>query len=334
MFLVIALVVIIASAFVGQNGFFARLLGVFAVLFGATIIVTGMLRLVPGDPVDLILGDQAPQAARIKLAKNLGLIDEEEKPVGFIQQYDQFIIKSAKGELVSYRTGDSVFKTIQERLPYTALLAFASMLIAIFLGPPLGVLASLRRGSWADFLASFLALIGISIPRFWLAPLFILLFAITLHLLPVSGADNGLYSLILPSTSLGLGLAAILARLTRASMLEVLGEDYIRSARAKGLTERVVFWKHALRNALIPVITVVGLQLGALLAGTVVVEKIFNWPGLGLLLLESIQKLDMPLVQSIVLVIAFSYVVINLLTDLAYEKIDPRLRVHVEDSQR
>lgn len=344
--MLLALGSVLLSARLGQEGFSRRSLSVIAVLFGATLIVSGMLRLVPGDPIENILGDQAPQDARDALARDLGLVDENGEEIGFVAQYGRFlrgVFASAAltvtpeaweegaravlpDELSSYRTRRPVRELIGARLPYTVWLALAGMLLALLLGPALGVLAAWKKGSAVDGAAMLFALLGVAVPRFWLGPLLLLTFAIGLRWLPVSGADDGFASVVLPALSLGTALAAVLARLTRASLLEVLAEDYVRTARAKGLEERVVVFKHALRNALIPVITIVGLQFGALLAGAVVTEKVFTWPGIGLLLLESIRKLDVPVVQGTVLLIAFTYVMVNLLADLTYRVVDPRLR--------
>lgn len=294
-------------------------------MLGATIIVSGSMRLVPGDVIDHILGDQAQATSKERLAKDLGLMNQDGEKIGFVEQYGNFVSSLAQLEIKSFISRRNALDVVAERLPYTMLLALCAMVIAIMIGPLCGVLASLFHNRWPDQLFSIFALVGISVPSFFLGPLLLLLFAIKLQLLPISGADDGVMSLILPSTAMGMALAAMLARMSRASMLEVLSEDFIRTARAKGLSSSVVFFKHGLRNALIPVVTLVGLQFGAVLAGAVVTEKIFNWPGIGLLLLESIQKLDMPQVQVCVLVIAFMYAVINLLTDILYGFIDPRI---------
>lgn len=346
----VAVAAILVSAFVGQEGFFRRTLSVVAVLFGATLVVSGMLRLVPGDPIESILGDQAPQEARAALAKELGLQDDNGDEVGFVAQYGRFVrgvfasgvIAALPDSLAedarvvlpdepkSFRTRRPVRELIAERLPSTMFLASAAMIIACLLGPLLGLLAASRRATFVDGAAMVFAVLGVALPRPWLGPLLILTFAIGLRWFPVSGDDEGLRSVVLPAVSLGTALAAVLARLTRASLLEVLSEDYVRTARAKGLEERVVLFKHALRNALIPVLTVIGLQFGAVLAGAVVTEKIFAWPGVGLLLLESIRRLDVPVVQGTVLTIALSYVLVNLATDLLYRVVDPRIRIGSE----
>ena len=323
----LALLAIFASTQINPSTWKGRFSSLLAVMLGATIIVSLGLRLVPGDPVDHILGDQALSPSRELLAKNLGLLNEDGKPLSFVEQYANFITSLAKNDLKSYVTRRNTLSTVLERLPYTAALALAAMLVALILGPFLGILASLYHHRWQDHLLSVFALIGISIPSFFLGPLLLLLFAITWELLPISGADNGFSSLILPAFSMGTALAAMLARMSRASMLEVLSEDYMRTAFAKGLPLYKIYWQHALRNALIPVTTLIGLQFGTILSGTIITEKIFNWPGIGLLLLESINQLDMPMVQTCVLLIAFIYAAMNLVTDYLYGVIDPRITI-------
>lgn len=320
-----ALGVIFATTVLTSATLKGRIASLLAVMLGATIIVSGALRLVPGDPVDHILGDQAQSSSRELLAQELGLHNKNGEPIGFVEQYANFLLSLSKNELKSFITRRNTVSTVLERLPYTLTLGSAAMLVALMLGPVLGIMASFFHHRWPDHLFSIFALIGISIPSFFLGPLLLLFFSLHLGLLPISGADNGVASLILPALSLGTALAAMLARMSRASMLEVLSEDFIRTAKAKGLANSVVFFKHALRNALIPVVTLVGLQFGAVLAGTVITEKIFNWPGIGLLLLDSIHQLDMPMVQTCVLLIALIYAVVNMLTDILYGLIDPRI---------
>ncbi|MBH1989178.1 MAG: ABC transporter permease [Myxococcaceae bacterium] len=305
----------------------SKLLSISWVLFGATFLVTLLLHVIPGNPVDSILGEQASESARQKLSYDLGLTSLEGHPLSIPEQYILFVRRVATNELKSFRTHEPVFDRIRARLPYTLILAFASMLIALTMGPFLGILAAWRKERWPDYAIRFLALLGLSLPKFFLAPLLLLAFSIYWPIFPISGASDGMASLLLPAFSLGLTMAAVQMRFTRASILEVSHQDYIRTARAKGLSEWSVYFKHALRNALIPIVTIVGLELGSLLAGAVVVEKIFGWPGIGLLLLESIQQLDVPMVQGTVLLIAFSYVLLNLLTDWVYALIDPRVRV-------
>jgi peptide/nickel transport system permease protein len=219
-----------------------------------------------------------------------------------------------------------VAELLLERLPATGLLAAVSLLVALLLALPLGILAAVRRDTPWDSSAMGFSMLGVSIPNFWLGPLLILVFSLWLGWFPVSGR-NGMASVVLPALTLGTGLAAVLSRMVRSSMLEVLGEDYIRTARAKGLPDHRVVLHHALRNALLPVITLLGLQLGALLAGAVITETVFSWPGIGLLTIEAIQSRDYPVVQACVLLISLCYVCVNLLTDLAYAQVDPRIRL-------
>lgn len=327
-----ALCIIVLSAKITATTVVGRIVSLIAVMLGTTLVVSGSMHLVPGDPVDHILGDQAIGTSKDLLRRELGLIDQDGRTLSFVEQYAQFLGAVATFEIKSFITRRNAFTVVAERLPYTIALASAAMVVALLLGPLLGIFASFFHLRWPDHALSFLALTGISVPSFFLGPLLLLFFAIKLQLLPISGADDGIMSVILPAIAMGTALAAMLARMSRASMLESLSEDYIRTAHAKGLAPHVVFVKHALRNALIPVTTVVGLQFGAVLAGSVVTEKIFNWPGIGLLLLESIQNLDLPLVQVCVLVIAFIYAVINMLTDMAYSFIDPRMIIGVKKS--
>lgn len=306
--------------------FLRRLPGILGVLLGASLLVSATLRLVPGDPVDLILGEEAHEVDRQKLTRDLGL--DRSFPV----QYGLFLKQLVTGELRSYRSDSMVFEMIAQALPHTVVLALLSVALSLSLGIALGIVAALNRrkgvrGQIIDFVALLFAYLGVAIPRIWLGPVLLLLFAVQNDLFPVGGADAGWRGLVLPVLSLGTAMAAMLARMTRACLLEVLGADYVRTARAKGLAERVVIGRHALRNALIPVITIAGLQMGGLLAGAVVTEKIFNWPGLGTLLLDSIQKMDFPVVQAVVLLIAGIYVLVNLTVDLLYGLTDPRVRL-------
>ena len=218
-----------------------------------------------------------------------------------------------------------MFESIGQALPQTLILSVFALLLSATLGLSLGIAAALNRGTWIDAAALFFASLGLATPRIWLGPMLLLLFAVQWDLFPVGG-NEGWRSLVLPVLSLGTAMAAMLARMTRSSLLEVLGMDYVRTARAKGLSERVVVGRHALRNALIPVITILGLQLGSLLAGAVVTEKLFNWPGIGTLLLKSIQTMDFPMVQGCILVIAGTYVLTNLMVDIVYELVDPRMK--------
>ncbi len=297
-----------------------RLLWTGPILLGVLTLVFFLIHLIPGDPVDLMLGEQALAADRTALREALGL----EQPVGV--QYVLYLGRTVTGDLgQSFQTRRPVVALIAERLPATMELMLGAMVIAVALALPLGILAALYHGRWLDQLASGIAVLGVAIPNFWLGPMLILLFAIQLDWLPVNERGT-LAHLVLPAITLGTALAALLSRMTRTALVETLGEDYIRTARAKGLSSWRVVTGHALRNALIPVVTVAGLQIGALLSGAIITESIFDWPGLGSLLLEGILQRDYPLVQGCVLVIAVSYVLVNLATDLVYGWIDPRIR--------
>lgn len=302
-----------------------RIISLIAVLLGATLVVTLSMRLIPGDVIDHILGDQAQIVSKERLALELGLIDKNGAKTSFTKQYVFFLKSLLTMDVKTFISRKNAILLVKERLHYTIILALAAIIIASLIGPVLGVIASIFHHRLPDKIASVLSLLGISMPNFCLGPLLLILFAIKLNILPIRGADDGIYSLILPATTMGLALAAMLSRMSRASMLEVLKEDYIRTAKAKGLNSLKVFFKHALRNAMIPVITLLGLQFGAVLAGAVITEKIFNWPGIGLLLIEAIYQLDLPLVQICVLSIALMYALVNLATDILYSLIDPRI---------
>lgn len=297
-----------------------RLLSAVPVVLGVAVMVFLLLHLVPGDPVELMLGDSARPADREALRQSLGL----DKPV-WAQFVDYFT------GLARFDLGESLFsrrpvsEVLLERLPATLELATAALLFAVLLALPLGVMAARHHNRPADTAAMSFSLLGVSIPNFWLGPLLILLFSLWLGLTPVSGRD-GAGSLILPTITLGTALAAVLARMVRSSLLEVLEEDFVRTARAKGLSRNAVLWRHALPNAWLPVLTLLGLQLGNLLGGAVITETVFSWPGLGSLLVESIQKRDYPVVQGCVLLVSLAYVLVNTLTDLVYVWIDPRIR--------
>ena len=300
--------------------FLRRLLLTIPVMFGVSTLVFLFIHLIPGDPVQVMLGESANAADVEALRHQLGL----NKPL--IEQYAHFLNGLLTADLgTSIFTGQPIFTTIMSRLPATVELTLASLSIALLIAIPLGVISARKQYSWLDNGATFIALLGISMPHFWLGPLLILFFSVQLNWLPVSGHGT-IWHLILPAITLGSALAAKLTRMTRSSVLEALHEDYITTSRAKGLRESVVLFKHALRNALIPVITVIGIQFGALLSGALITETIFAWPGIGRMAIEAIQKRDYPLVQGCVLVFAFGYVFANLLTDLAYAAADPRIR--------
>jgi peptide/nickel transport system permease protein len=303
------------------NYLIKRLCSAVFVLLGITTLVFLLIHLVPGDPVEVMLGETARMADREALRHALGL----DLPI--LQQWWQYLTGIAHFDLgTSLHSKRAVSQLLIERLPATAVLSIASMLIAIVIALPLGILAAVYKKSVWDKLAMVTAMLGVSIPNFVMGPLLILIFALWLGWFPVSGKE-GVASLILPSLTLGTALAAILSRMVRASMLEVLQEDYIRAARARGLTELHVLGLHALRNAALPVITILGMQFGALLAGAVITETIFAWPGIGQLMIESIQKRDYPIVQACVLLISVTYVLVNLLTDIVYTSLDPRVKL-------
>jgi len=297
-----------------------RFMGIVPVLFGVVLLTFLLVHSVPGDPVEVMLGESASSADRMQLRADLGL----DQPI--YVQFGVYINKLAHGDLgVSIHSKKPIVDLLAERLPATAKLALLALSFAIFIGLPLGVVAALKVNQWPDKLANFISLSISAMPHFWMGPMLMMVFALWLGLLPVSGMERG-FAIILPALTLGFGLAAILTRMTRASMLEVLHEDFVRTARAKGLAERSVILRHVLRAALLPIVTVLGLQLGSLLAGTVITETIFSWDGIGRLLVESIEKRDYPVTQACVLVVALVYVMVNLATDIIYIKIDPRVR--------
>jgi peptide/nickel transport system permease protein len=298
-----------------------RLLGALLVILGVVSIVFLLIHMIPGDPVEIMLGESATTADREALRAALGL----NLPIRV--QFQNYLIGLTQLDLgTSIHLRRPVSALLLERLPATGLLALVTLIITLMLALPLGIIAAVRRNTWWDTGAMSFSMLGVSIPNFWLGPVLILVFSLWLGWLPVSGR-SGLAAVILPSLTLATGLIAVLSRMVRSSMLEVLGEDYMRTARAKGLSPRRVILHHGLRNALLPVITMLGLQLGALLAGAVITETVFSWPGIGLLTIESIQSRDYPVVQACVLLISVTYVLVNLLTDLAYAWVDPRVRL-------
>jgi len=299
----------------------SRLITAVWVIFGLSSLVFFLIHWVPGDPVEVMLGESAAAADRAALRQALGL----DQPL--LQQWGTFLSGVVQLDLgSSLYERQPVLELLQARYGATVELAALAFLIALVIAVPMGVLAAARRGTRWDAGAMGFSLLGVSIPNFWLGPLLVMLFSVTLGWFPVSGRSGPL-SLVLPAVTLGTALAAILSRMVRSSLLEVLGEDYIRTARAKGLSRFRVLVRHGLRNAWLPVLTVLGMQLGALLGGAVVTETVFNWPGIGSLLVESIQRRDYPVVQGCVLVISLCYVVINLVTDFLYAWVDPRVRL-------
>ena len=298
-----------------------RLLLTIPVLFGVATLVFSLIHLVPGDPVQSMLGDSASPSDMANLRARLGL----DRPL--YVQYGSFLAGLAKGDLgVSLRTDQPVAAAIAERLPATFELASAAMILAVLVAIPLGILAAVRAGTRVDHLATTLSLVGISMPNFWLGPLLAIVFAVTLGWLPVAGRGT-LAHLVLPAITLGAPLAAVLTRMTRASVIEELRELYVIAARARGVSKARAVLKHAFRNSLIPIVTVLGLQIGAVLTGAVITETIFAWPGVGRLLIQSISFRDYPMVQGCILLIAITYVSMNLLTDVVYGLLDPRIRI-------
>ncbi len=294
----------------------------FLTVLGAVSLVFFIIHMIPGDPVENMLGEQALSVDKERIREALGL----NRPL--IEQYLVFLKNAAKGDLGEslYRKGTKVSELIAERFPNTFILAVSAMLVAISVSLIAGILSAIRRGTITDSLIMALSGFGISVPAFFLGPLLLLVFCRYLKWLPPPASAEGILSLVLPSVTLGFALAAFLSRLIRSQMLEVLSEDYIRTAYAKGLSKRVVILKHALSNILVVVITIAGMQFGSLLTGAIITERVFAWQGIGTLLIEAITKRDYPVVQGTIILVSFMYVVINLLTDIFYAVIDPRIR--------
>ncbi len=298
-----------------------RLIFSLFVLWGALTVVFLAVRAVPGDPAQMMLGPNATAEDVQDLREKLGL----NRPL--IVQYGVYLIQTLRLDLgESLRMAQPVASLVAERLPATGRLALTAIVVALLVAFPLGIAAAFRPGSWLDGVVSIVSLLGQSVPGFWVGIMFILIFARQLRLLPSSG-DDGWEHLILPSITVALPLVGVLTRLVRSGLLDVLDEDYIRTAHAKGLPARVVMWRHAVRNMLIPVVTVVGLQVGHLLGGAVITETVFAWPGVGLLLIDAITNRDYPLVQAAILLITAIFVTINFLVDLSYGALDPRIRL-------
>jgi ABC-type dipeptide/oligopeptide/nickel transport system permease component len=298
-----------------------RVLLAIPVLLGVATLVFSLIHLIPGDPVQAMLGDAASPESVVELRSRLGL----DRPL--YVQYAAFLKNAAHGDLgTSLRTNESVTAAIAARLPATFELALAAIFVAVAIAIPAGILAAVWADTSVDHLATTLALLGISMPTFWLGPLLAIVFSVTLGWLPVSGRGT-LAHLVLPAVTLGAPLAAVLTRMTRASLIDELRELYVTAARARGLSAARVVLRHAFRNSLIPIVTVLGLQVGAVLTGAVITETIFAWPGVGRLLIQSIGFRDYPLVQGCILLIAVTYVSVNLLTDMAYGFLDPRIRI-------
>jgi ABC-type dipeptide/oligopeptide/nickel transport system permease component len=297
-----------------------RLVLTVPVLLGVATLVFALIHLVPGDPAEAMLGESAPAADLADLRAKLGL----DEPL--LVQYGHFLRGLIQGDLgTSFRYNAPVTSEIGQRLGRTAQLALVAMAVSVVIAVPLGILGALYRGRAIDQAAMAVSLAGIAMPNFWLGPLLAIIFAVELGWLPVSGTGSWRH-LVLPALTLGAALAAIVARMTRASLVEELGELYVLAARARGVSRGRAVIRHALRNSLIPVVTILGLQLGAVLTGTIITETIFSWPGVGRLLIQAINFRDYPLVQGCILFIAVTYVLMNLLVDVTYAWLDPRIR--------
>lgn len=309
----------------------ARAISVIPVLLGISVIAFFLIRAVPGDVVNVIMGeDFGDPRVEAELRRLFGL--DKPVPVQFAEWFTA-LLRLDLGH--SLRSGRPVTLEVWERFPMTLELTLAALLISMSLAIPLGILSATRRNSWIDMAARIVSLVGLSLPNFWLGILLIMVFAVYLRVLPsggyappTAGLGEHLRFLVLPAVTLGTALAAVSMRMTRSSLLEILGQDFVRTARAKGLAERTVVSRHALRNSLIPVVTVLGIQAGSLLGGTVIVEQIFSWPGLGSMVVRSIEQRDYPMVQGLTIFLAFFFVFMSLLVDILYLYLDPRLRRH------
>jgi len=299
--------------------FLHRLLLLLPTLLGAVTLVFFLIHLIPGDPVEVMLGETASGADKEELRHSLGL----DRPL--LAQYGRFMTGLTTADLGrSLSQQVEVSALIRARIPATIQLTLCAMAVALLFSFALGALAAARRSSWIDRGALLFSLLGLSLPNFWLGPMLMIVFALQLGWTPVSGR-GGLAHLVLPSLTLGLGMAAILTRILRASLLQAIDQDYVRTARAKGVSEAAVWLKHALRNSLLSVITIMSLQFGGLLAGSIITETIFSWPGIGRLTVQAIQARDYPLVQGCVLAIAIAYLLVNFLADICYHLADPRI---------
>ncbi|WNC12986.1 ABC transporter permease [Brevibacillus brevis] len=297
-----------------------RLLSLLGTLLGVTILIFLLVHLIPGDPVQYLLGDYPTEEQIAALNAQLGL----DKP--WIVQYFSFLGRLLQGDLgTSYITGYTVWQEIAERFPITFQLALYSVVLATIIGVLIGVISAVKQNTWIDRVVVFFSLIGISAPGFWIALFLIWIFAYRLPIFPISGYD-GFFSLVLPSITLALGEAGMIARMTRSSMLDVIKQDYMRTAQAKGASQQWIIIRHGLQNAIIPVVTLIGLEFGALLAGAVVTETVFSLQGLGSLAIEAIGKRDLPTIQGLVFFIAFLFALTNLIVDLLYSLFDPRIK--------
>lgn len=297
-----------------------RILMLIPVLLGVSLIVFTLMQLTPGDPAQIILGPQASEEDIANLHEEMGLNDP------MVVQFGRFLVGVVTLDFgTSLKDGMPVLDKLLEALPYTAQLTFAAILIAVLIGIPVGIISATKQYSIFDRISTVLAMAGFSTPNFWLSIMLILVFSVNLRWLPVSGSGDLLH-LVLPAIALGTQSAAIITRMTRSSMLEVLNQDYIRTARAKGLGNRAVVLKHALKNALIPIITVIGLQVGLMFGGAILTETVFAWPGIGRLMIDSIRAKDTPVVQGGVIFTASIFVFVNLIVDILYAYVDPRVK--------
>lgn len=298
------------------------------VLFVVCFVIFTLLYFTPGDPAQIILGEQATTEDIAQLREEMGLNDS------FFVQFGRYIANILRGDLgVSYKTGRPVTDELFARFPTTMLLSFLSILVAIVIGIPVGIISATKQYSWFDNTAMIFALVGVSMPNFWQGMVLILIFSVNLNWLPASGFYSPAHW-ILPCLTIGTSTAAIITRMTRSGMLEVIRQDYIRTARAKGQKESVIIFHHQLKNALIPVITVIGLQFGFLLGGAVLTESIFAIPGLGKLMVDSIKARDYQVVQGGVLLIAASFIIVNLLVDILYAYVDPRIKANYKSAKK
>lgn len=302
-----------------------RIVMLIPVLFGVSLIVFSIMQLTPGDPALLALGEFAPPEQLERLREQLGLNDPPHI------QYIRWVTRAVQLDLgESIRSKRPVVEEIAARLPATGELALYAVTLAALIGIPVGVISATKPNSFLDNIVTVIALAGVSMPVFWQGLMLIIFFSVNLGVLPASGRLGGWEHLVLPVITLGTSAAASITRMTRATMLEAIQQDYVRTARAKGLAERAVVFRHTLRNALIPVVTIIGLELGGLLAGAVVTETLFAWPGIGRLAVDAIRTKDFPLIQGVIMTFAVVYVAVNLVVDLIYAFLDPRLRVRYD----
>jgi peptide/nickel transport system permease protein len=302
-----------------------RLLMLIPVIIGVTFIVFFILNLSPGDPAAIILGDQASAEALTMKREELGLNDP------LLIRYGRYLVRMLQGDLGrSYKNSLSVWDQVISRFPNTAMLAVAAILVALSIGIPIGIISAKNQYSALDNISMVTALIGVSMPSFWMGLLLVIVFALKLGWLPSQGMGQGLVpllkSLVLPAITLGTSAAATITRMTRSSMLEVIRQDYIDTARAKGVSEKTITYRHMLKNAMIPIITAAGLQFGTLLGGAMLTETVFSWPGLGRLMVEAIKSKDIPLVLGSVIFLAVMFTVVNLAVDIIYAFVDPRIK--------